>query len=209
MQPTWQAAAGGSSSLITGEYKYMARKTEIAPSWLRCDGRTIGNASSGASARANADMYSLFIHLWAEFADAELPIYDSSGGSSTRGATADYDWNTNNCRMSLPDMRGRVAMMMDDPTGNDAAGVVTGTWADAIGGSGGEEVHTLTTAELAAHSHNRTFYNGSGGSSNPVGSNYASSVNYSRSNSSAGSGAAHNNMQPTIAAGNYFIYTGN
>lgn len=59
--------------------------------WLLVDGKTIGNASSGASARANADTEALFTKLWA-FPAASVPIYTSAGSASTRGASAAADF---------------------------------------------------------------------------------------------------------------------
>ena len=50
----------------------------------------------------------------------------------------------------LPDYRGRNPIGLDDMGGSDAGRLnVTNT----LGGSGGEQLHTLTEAELAAHTH--------------------------------------------------------
>ena len=91
---------------------------------------------------------------------------------------------------------------------------------DTLGDTGGSETHTLTTAQLAAHTHSfsddisvataRSFVNGSGTNSvNMGGSGIAvnsSTVTVSGTTGSKGSGSAHNNVQPTIIL-NYIIRT--
>ena len=59
--------------------------------WLLIDGKTIGNAASGATARANADTARLFEKLWA-FPAAAVLIFDSTGAPSVRGASAAADF---------------------------------------------------------------------------------------------------------------------
>lgn len=194
-----------------GDYKLAARTTDESNVWLRCDGRTIGDASSGASARANADMEDLFAHLWGNFTDAQLAV---SGG---RGESAAADFSASKT-IALPDLRGRIAAMLDDPTGASAANRLTGTWADTLGGADGAETHTLTEAELAAHTHlvptkfnANTTHTHSGqngyvaeGADNSLGEGLPLPTT-----ESSGGGGAHNNVQPTYAAGIYLIYTGN
>lgn len=48
---------------------------------------------------------------------------------------------------NIPDSRGRVAVALDNQGGVDAGRLAA---ANALGGTGGEELHTLTTAELPA-----------------------------------------------------------
>lgn len=108
---------------------------------------------------------------------------------------------------NLPNLRGRVPLGMDNMNGT-SANVVTGAWADTLGGANGTETHTLSTSELPAHTHgikNKSDYQTltAGGSTNlftPSGTVGASTTE------SAGSGAAHNNIQPSIAV-NYIIKT--
>jgi hypothetical protein len=65
------------------------------------DGLTIGNASSGATSRANVDTLALFTLLWNQASNALLPIQDSAGTASTRGASAAADYAANK-RLTLP-----------------------------------------------------------------------------------------------------------
>lgn len=81
--------------------------------WVRDNGRTIGNASSGATERANADCAALFAWYWNNFPDSICPV---SGG---RGATAAADFAANKTIGTL-DKRGRGAIGLDD-MGNSPA----------------------------------------------------------------------------------------
>lgn len=101
---------------------------------------------------------------------------------------------------NLPDLRGRYWLGKDN-MGGTSANRVTAAAADTIGGTGGAETHTLTTAELPPHTHNSPYsttsvQSGSGALGVTVSSGNATS--------STGSGDAHNNMPPYIT-GNYII----
>ena len=175
--------------------------------WLRIDGRTIGNAASSGADIADDNMLALFTVLWDNTDDTELPIQDSSGTPlGSRGASAAADWAANK-RLPIWDSRGRVSSMMDDPTGADAADIVTDAEADALGGTMGAETHTLIEAELAAHVHNVQFRADFGGSA-AASDNDGSSAIRNHNTDSAGSDGAHNNMQPTLFLVKA-IYTGN
>lgn len=119
-----------------------------APSgWVRANGRTIGNASSSATERANADTEDLFTLLWNSFSDSVCAV------SSGRGASAAADYAANKT-ITLPDLRGRALFGLDD-MGNTAAGrlgaVITSSTTN--GASGGSETVTLTEAQLPSHTH--------------------------------------------------------
>ncbi len=113
-----------------GEVKPFARQTAPAK-FLMCNGQTIGNASSGATARANADTQALFEMLWVDWDNTILPIQDSSGSAAIRGISAADDFSAGK-RMPLPDIRGEFVRAWDDGRGVDS-GRMFGSWQqDAI-----------------------------------------------------------------------------
>ena len=111
---------------------------------------------------------------------------------------------------NLPDLRGRVVAGQDDMGGvsadrlTDQSGGVDG---DVLGDTGGAETHALTEAQLAAHDHDYTMgINGFSSSSGIILGTNTSGSNTTQQVDSAGSGTAHNNVQPTIIL-NYIIKT--
>ncbi len=109
---------------------------------------------------------------------------------------------------NIPDSRGRV------PLGAQSS---SGTGYYCVGNTGGAETHTLTIGEIPSHNHvqnsaNDDFNNSSG--AYPAGSNtsYAAydsgSRNWTSTIQNTGGDGSHNNMQPYIVFGNYFIYCG-
>lgn len=66
------------------------------------EGGSIGNGTSGGTERANDDTADLFALLWNDHDNAALPIQDSAGAPSSRGASAAADFAANK-RMPLPD----------------------------------------------------------------------------------------------------------
>jgi len=89
--------------LPVGAVQAFARSTAPA-GWLSANGNTIGSASSGAT-NASADYSALFAVLWDNWSNTDLPILDSAGAASTRGASASADFSANK-RLPLPDLRG-------------------------------------------------------------------------------------------------------
>lgn len=129
------------SIMSTGDMK-LVYNTGVLTGFVRANGRTIGNATSGATERANADTAALFAFLYN--ADANLAV---SGG---RGVSAVADYAANKT-IALPDCRGRGIFGLDD-MGNSAAGRLTstyfGTSAIVLGAAGGSESTTLTAAQI-------------------------------------------------------------
>lgn len=132
----------------------------VAPSGFVLEsGQSIGNASSGAVGpthqRANADALNLFTLLWNSSTNTELPIQDSAGVATTRGASAANDFAANK-RLPTPDGRGKVQAGKDN-MGGTTLGLITAAGAGIVGttqfATGGTQTHTLTTAQLAAHTH--------------------------------------------------------
>jgi hypothetical protein len=86
-----------------GEFVFSASTTAPAGT-LATNGGTIGNASSGGTARANADASALFTVLWNSTTNTELVIQTSAGAPTTRGASAAADFAANK-RLPLPDIQ--------------------------------------------------------------------------------------------------------
>jgi len=115
---------------------------------------------------------------------------------------------------NVPDLRGRLVAGQDDMGGTSAnrlTGQSGGVNGDTLGASGGAETHTLTTAELASHTHGAGSFGVAGstsGSSSGVartnGTTQTASV--TGTSGATGSGGAHNNVQPTLIL-NYIIKT--
>jgi len=155
--------------------------TATAPTgFLLCEGGTIGNAASGGTARANADTVTLYTLLWDAFADAQLAV---SGG---RGANAAADYAANKT-IALPNIKGKTLV------GYSSAE----TEFDANGETGGEKTHVISEAEMAAHTHDSTYYQYVGGSSSALISyNAGQGAATVLTSTSKGSNTAHNNLQP-------------
>jgi hypothetical protein len=206
-----------SSGNLLGEIKYVSRSTDDTNLWLRCDGRTIADAGATApapplEARFNSDMEELFNHLWDLDTNSNLTYYTQGGGASSRGASAAADWAAGK-QITLPDLRGTILAAMDDPTGASPANKITAAWADQFFGTGGAESHTLSISEMPLHNHvtaesaiSNIQVVDSGAAGTATLSGGAAAI---RSMKDTGSSTAHNNLQPAMVAGNYFIYTGN
>lgn len=142
--PSSGGGGGGSidptTILATGDIK---ARYGIGPitGFVRANGRTIGNATSGALERANADCEPLFEYLWG--ADPNLVV------SSGRGASAVADFAASKS-IALPDWRGRVLAGLDG-MGNSVSNRILsnfGAFADVLGTPSGAETRTLTLAQL-------------------------------------------------------------
>lgn len=118
--------------------------------WVRDNGRSIGNGTSGGTERANADCQALFIFLYTSFANSICTV---SGG---RTGNALNDFNAGKTIL-LPDKRGSMPIGLADMGSTDTgtlAGIpaVLGV-ATSPGSILGENLHTITVAELASHGH--------------------------------------------------------
>lgn len=126
---------------------------------------------------------------------------------------------------NLPDKAGRVSAMREASAARLTPAYFGGNSAN-LGAVGGLESHTLTTAQLASHTHVNSLnesphshsggqaatQNGFGGTNGAAqvtwgggaGNTNSASTGISITNASAGGGNAHNNTQPTIIC-NYII----
>lgn len=159
-----------------------------------------------------------------------LLCYGQSISTSTYAdlfAVIGYTYGGSGSLFNLPDLRGRVVAGQDDMGGSSANRLTSPLNGDTLGGAGGSESHSLTEAELASHDHlmfanatinldgnhtlnstdqvaaqNNSF--GDGDEKYSLGRTTTSAtVGLS---GSAGSGSAHNNVQPTLIL-NYIVKT--
>ena len=117
------------------------------------------------------------------------------------------------CFVSTIDIRGQIYISTVFMNPGTLFGV--GTWAafgagrvlvgldagqsefDTVEKTGGEKTHTLTTPEMPAHAHNIAVSDGP--TANASYAMYSSPLDvYALTSTSAGSGTAHNNLQPYI-----------
>lgn len=183
---TWQTPATASGA-PTGSITIWT--TDTAPTgYLLCYGQAVSRTTY-------ADLFAVV-----------STVYGTGDGSTT---------------FNVPDMRGRIPLGQDDMGGSSANRVVAAA-ADTLGSSGGAETHTLTEAELAAHNHPFKVRTEAGdtGWADPtnksLGRSSTGNIAYSSAVpgttisdptiGDAGSGNAHNNMQPYITL-NYIIKT--
>lgn len=95
---------------------------------------------------------------------------------------------------NIPDLRGRSPIGVG--TGLTAEGGSTGT-SRLLGVKGGAETHTLSAAQMPAHTHSYTASTVAADASiSLLGSGNRVTAQPSTATSSAGSGSAHNNMHP-------------
>ena len=140
--------------------------------WLLCGGQAVSRAT------------------YATLFTAISTTYGAGDGSTT---------------FNLPDLRGRAPHGVDNMGGTAAnrvtvgASGITGT---TLGSAGGTETHTLTTAQMPAHTHTKGSTCGGVNFSNGCSPGYADGGN----TGSTGGGGAHQNMSPTIML-NYIIKT--
>jgi microcystin-dependent protein len=69
----------------------------------------------------------------------------------------------------------------------------------ALGATGGEEQHTLTTTEMPAHTHTVSAVNTTKLANTSGSDSVGASFNNVITSSSVGGGGAHNNLQPYLA----------
>lgn len=87
----------------------------------------------------------------------------------------------------MEDTAGRVLVALDSDTFS------------TVGGTGGEETHTLVISEIPSHNHETSFHLGGNGSTTAHGTTYNNTMGANTvTTGTAGGGGAHNNLQPYI-----------
>lgn len=133
------------SAFTTGDTKFTL-KTTADTGWILGASGTIGDGSSGANVRANADTSALFTLLWTNFSNTLCPV---SGG---RGASAAADFAAHKT-LTLPDMWQRVIGVAGSYNGS---GQTTRT----LGEITGTETKSLVTSNLPAYTPSGTISGG-------------------------------------------------
>ena len=150
--------------------------------WVLCDDKSIGDATSGATGRANADTSALFTLLWTNIIDTWAPV------STGRGASAAADFAAHKT-LTLPRTLGRALGVF---------GTGSGLTARVLGERLGTETHTLVAGEIPSHTHIVPQ-----GSDTPASGTQARVASNSggtgpiTTDGGTGGGGAHANMQPT------------
>jgi microcystin-dependent protein len=146
--------------------------TSVPDGWLHCYGQEVSRTTYSA----------LFSRL--------STTYGEGDGSTT---------------FDLPDLRGRVVAGHDDMGGSSANRLTDqsgGLDGDTLGDTGGSESHTLTIAQMPAHTHPGSTARGGntaiGTSTSGTSANALTDFSVEVNVVSQGGDGAHNNVQPTI-----------
>lgn len=113
---------------------------------------------------------------------------------------------------NTPNLAGRTLIGTGIPNNNKQSDGTTPNFTPAanwpLGYTGGELVHTLSEAEMPAHSHSYSYINPTGvHAGNFYSGDYWEPTTIYANTQNAGGGQAHNNMAPYVAV-NYIIFTG-
>lgn len=101
----------------TGDLK-LAMSDDDQTGWLKVDARTLGDANSSATARADADCQPLFNLIWAKYDNTACHIQTSSGTPTNRGVSAAADWAAHR-RLPLLAAGGEFLRILDGGRGVD------------------------------------------------------------------------------------------
>lgn len=192
---------GSTGGFTTGDVKYSIRTTPETGWILSSTGKTIGNGSSGATNRANADCHDLFVLIWNNFPTAQLyrntgeSDVVSAGDMANRASNAEIDWAAN-ARIRIPEFNRRLLAATGIPYSNTTG--FTALTSKALGSVAGEETHILTVSEMPAHTHGVIPYSGNTGTNVNQHINSATNGASYTDTSSTGGSQAHNTLPPTM-----------
>lgn len=152
-----QTLAGAAT---TGDFS-MRPTNETKSGWVIANAQTIGNASSNATQRANADTANLFAWHWNNFSNTRCPVFTSAGVPTTRGANAAADFAANK-QIATYDKRGKTDIGVEAMGGASNSGTLAGVpvQSGALTTPGsiiGENLHALISAENGTHTHVNTL----------------------------------------------------
>lgn len=189
-----RAAVSPNSGFSTGDVK-LTIKTTADAGWVLMNDTTIGDATSGATGRANADTVALYTLLWNNTVNGDCAV------SSGRGANAAADYAAHKT-IALPKALGRALA-----TYGTGSGLTARTLAKATGSEDSINVAHVHTVTDAGHVHGRgesTNQNLIGGASgafvrtNVQAASNTDSATTGISIDSSGSSGTGANMPPTL-----------
>ena len=199
VQAAIAAAIAGVAGYGTGDIKWTLDDVQQA-GFLWLNGKTLGNAASGASGLASPLAEPLFTFFWNKYSDALCPV---SGG---RGASPALDFASNKT-LTMLDSRGCVLAAPENMGGtnrnnlgtNPSVGGFSGV--ASLGQQAGQKSHAQTGAELASHIHTMspTLQGFNGGAGVSGGGNAMQSAgSFLSSTDPSGSNTPANVTQPTL-----------
>lgn len=121
----------------TGDAK-ITFKTTADPGWILANDGSIGNASSSATTRANADCAALFAVIWNNISNSFAAVQNSAGTPVARGASAAADFAANR-RIVVPKQLSRALLV---------AGAGSGLTSYALGSIFGNESNLILQTNL-------------------------------------------------------------
>jgi hypothetical protein len=186
------AAVASASFWVTGDLS--TSMVSSKPSWLLCDGKTIGNTLPGVADYIGPQYQNLFTLLW-QLNASTWPVLPVPPG---RGASALDDWNAAKM-VPLPDARGAAFAQIDLAHGIN-------TLVQKLGVVVGEQNHVLQNDELPQHAHATGPFGSTYSGNSAVGGLFGYMVgnNLSGITGNVGNYTPHNNVQPTMGV-NLFI----
>lgn len=197
---TAAVAALQASLFQTGDFLFTNAAMSERPGWVWATG-SIGNGTSGATTRANADTQNLWVFCYNKFPDTICAV---SGGRTTDALT---DFNAGKT-LSFIDARGLVFAAAEDMGGTNRNNLGTVTSVGgfpataSLGVQAGQKLHVQTVPEMAPHTHplpdpiNTAFRSNLGGvgSGTPVWFGGGA-----QGTGSTGGGQGASVLQPTLA----------
>lgn len=190
------ALSQNTTPFMTGFTMINPYLSEPPEGWIYACG-TIGNATSGANNRANADTQNLFVAAWNKTASSSdnALLYNSLGVVVPRGASALADFAAGKS-IQIVDWRGRAIVGRDNyggtPAGRITSASLNGAKASQPLGASGEETNRLTIATMPEHDHDE---NGVAYTSGPI-ANGSGNGRFTTKTGKTGGGQPHNNMPP-------------
>jgi microcystin-dependent protein len=204
--------AAGIPVASTGDVK-LTYKSVADPGWIiSANDGTIGKAGSGATIRANADCQALFLLFYSIYLDANCPV----SGGRTGNAFNDF---TNGKTLQLPKVSSRALVIAGAGTGLTSYGAA-GTLGEETHVLTSTEMpshsHSASSVSVSSSGDTGHIHNIAAGASGSPGlqlsesassvgniatgigfANIVTTTSTSTSIGSAGSGGAHNNIQPS------------